>query len=58
MTANGHDALMLTTSPGAGPADWMRLGADAHRLRAALAAEGVGSTVHTADDGIVIVLAG
>ena len=36
------------------PAIWMRLGADAHRLRAALAAEGISSAAHPADGGIVI----
>ena len=57
VTMTGSDTLLLTTVPGGGPAAWMRLGADAHRLRAALAAEGLGSTVRTADDGIVIILA-
>jgi hypothetical protein len=35
----------------------MRLGADAHRLRAALLAEGITSTVDVRDDGVVIILA-
>ena len=36
-----NGALSLTVRPDAGPAEWIRLGADAHRLRAALAAEGI-----------------
>jgi coenzyme F420-0:L-glutamate ligase/coenzyme F420-1:gamma-L-glutamate ligase len=55
--ARTGDGLRLAPPPGAGPAQWMRLGADAHRVRAALAAEGVGSTVRASDDGIVIILA-
>jgi coenzyme F420-0:L-glutamate ligase/coenzyme F420-1:gamma-L-glutamate ligase len=50
-------ALRLTPPPGAGPAAWMRLGADAHRLRAALAAEGVASTVLPQGDGLLVALA-
>jgi coenzyme F420-0:L-glutamate ligase/coenzyme F420-1:gamma-L-glutamate ligase len=46
--------VRLTPPPDAGPADLMRLGADAHRLRAALAAEGLPSTVSFTGDGIDI----
>jgi coenzyme F420-0:L-glutamate ligase/coenzyme F420-1:gamma-L-glutamate ligase len=52
-----NGALSLTPGPDAGPAEWIRLGADAHRLRAALAAEGITSTVHTHDDGVLVSLA-
>ena len=52
-----NGALSLTPGPDAGPAEWIRLGADAHRLRAALAAEGITSTVHTRDDGVLVSLA-
>jgi coenzyme F420-0:L-glutamate ligase/coenzyme F420-1:gamma-L-glutamate ligase len=50
-------ALRLTTT-GSGPAAWAALGADAHRLRAALAAEGLTSTMTTGDDGVLIRVAG
>ena len=49
-------ALRLTPPPGAGPAAWIRLGADAHRLRAALAAEGVASAVLPQDDGLLVAI--
>jgi coenzyme F420-0:L-glutamate ligase/coenzyme F420-1:gamma-L-glutamate ligase len=49
-------ALRLTTT-GSGPAAWAALGADAHRLRAALAAEGVASTMTTDDAGVLVSLA-
>jgi coenzyme F420-0:L-glutamate ligase/coenzyme F420-1:gamma-L-glutamate ligase len=52
-----NGALLLTAGPDAGPAEWIRLGSDAHRLRVALAAEGIGSTVHTGDDGVLVSLA-
>jgi coenzyme F420-0:L-glutamate ligase / coenzyme F420-1:gamma-L-glutamate ligase len=52
-----NGALSLTPGPDAGPAEWIRLGADAHRLRAALAAEGISSSVHTHDDGVLVSLA-
>lgn len=50
-------ALSLTVAPNAGPAEWIRLGADAHRLRAALAAEGISSTAQTRDNGVLVSLA-
>jgi coenzyme F420-0:L-glutamate ligase/coenzyme F420-1:gamma-L-glutamate ligase len=50
-------AFLVTAEPGGGPGEWIRLGADAHRLRAALAAEGIGSAVHTRDDGVLVTLA-
>ena len=53
-TADG--SLRLTPAPGAGAAAWMRLGADGHRLRAALAAEGVPSTVVPEPDGLLVTL--
>jgi coenzyme F420-0:L-glutamate ligase/coenzyme F420-1:gamma-L-glutamate ligase len=49
-------ALRLTPPEVAGPAVWVRLGADAHRLRAALAAEGVASAVLPEAGGVVIAL--
>jgi coenzyme F420-0:L-glutamate ligase/coenzyme F420-1:gamma-L-glutamate ligase len=49
-------ALRLTPPAGAGPATWMRLGADAHRLRVALAAEGVASTVLPEAGGLLVAL--
>jgi coenzyme F420-0:L-glutamate ligase/coenzyme F420-1:gamma-L-glutamate ligase len=54
--AGASAALLVTAPPGAGPAVWMRLGADAHRLRAALAAEGVRSTVLPQGDGLLVAL--
>jgi coenzyme F420-0:L-glutamate ligase/coenzyme F420-1:gamma-L-glutamate ligase len=50
--------VRLTPPPEAGPADLIRLGADAHRLRAALAAEGLPSTVSVTGEGIDIRLVG
>jgi coenzyme F420-0:L-glutamate ligase/coenzyme F420-1:gamma-L-glutamate ligase len=46
--------IRLTTA-GTGPAAWVRLGADAHRLRAALAAEGLASNVTVDDVGVLII---
>ena len=40
------------------PAGFMRLGADAHRFRAALAAEGLGSAVYFDEDGVHITISG
>ncbi len=51
-------ALRCTPPAGAGPAEWMRLGADVHRLRAALAAEGVASTVLPEAGGLLVALTG
>jgi coenzyme F420-0:L-glutamate ligase/coenzyme F420-1:gamma-L-glutamate ligase len=49
---DGGTALRVGTT-GTTPAALVRLGADAHRLRAALAAEGVSSSHSMADDGTV-----
>jgi coenzyme F420-0:L-glutamate ligase/coenzyme F420-1:gamma-L-glutamate ligase len=49
------DGALRLTAPDGGPAAWARLGADAHRLRAALAAEGLGSNLTVDDAGILIV---
>ncbi|HEU4348718.1 MAG TPA: coenzyme F420-0:L-glutamate ligase [Actinoplanes sp.] len=54
--SRGGAALRLAPPPGAGPAGWMRVGADAHRVRAALAAEGIASAARTGDTGVIIVL--
>jgi coenzyme F420-0:L-glutamate ligase/coenzyme F420-1:gamma-L-glutamate ligase len=54
--AGASAALRLTPPAEAGPAPWVRLGADAHRLRAALAAEGVSSSMQTEPDGGVLVV--
>jgi coenzyme F420-0:L-glutamate ligase/coenzyme F420-1:gamma-L-glutamate ligase len=50
---DGGTALHLSP-PGPGAAALIRLGADAHRLRAALAAEGVGSAALIGDDGVMV----
>ncbi|GIE90560.1 coenzyme F420-0:L-glutamate ligase [Actinoplanes regularis] len=42
------------TAAGPAPADLLRLGADAHRLRAALAADGLTSGIEFDDDGVTI----
>jgi coenzyme F420-0:L-glutamate ligase / coenzyme F420-1:gamma-L-glutamate ligase len=48
----------IRLTPGARtPAGWVELGADTHRVRAALAAEGLASSVRTDDDGVLITLA-
>jgi len=52
LRGNGATAALHIASPGNSPAAFMRLGADAHRLRVALAAEGVLSVVLPHDDGI------
>ena len=39
-----------------GPVGWIRLGEDAHRVRAALAAEGVASASVADDDGVTVTL--
>jgi coenzyme F420-0:L-glutamate ligase/coenzyme F420-1:gamma-L-glutamate ligase len=53
---NGATAALRLTPPAATPAALMRLGADAHRLRAALAAEGVASVLLTQGDGVLLAL--
>jgi coenzyme F420-0:L-glutamate ligase / coenzyme F420-1:gamma-L-glutamate ligase len=50
------DSTVRLGAEAATPAGLMRLGADGHRLRAALAAEGVASALSTADDGLLLVL--
>jgi coenzyme F420-0:L-glutamate ligase/coenzyme F420-1:gamma-L-glutamate ligase len=56
--AVSRGGLEPAVSPGGPePAVWMRLGADAHRLRVALVAEGITSSVDVRDDGVVIILA-
>jgi coenzyme F420-0:L-glutamate ligase/coenzyme F420-1:gamma-L-glutamate ligase len=53
---NGATAAIRLAPPAPTPAALMRLGADAHRLRAALAAEGVASVLLTDGDGILLAL--
>jgi coenzyme F420-0:L-glutamate ligase / coenzyme F420-1:gamma-L-glutamate ligase len=53
---NGATAGIRLAPPDTSPAAWVRLGADAHRLRAALAAEGVASTLLPQDDGVLLAL--
>jgi coenzyme F420-0:L-glutamate ligase/coenzyme F420-1:gamma-L-glutamate ligase len=50
--------IRVAPRPGAGPAALIRLGSDAHRLRAALAAEGVPSAARFSDDAVVLRLGG
>jgi coenzyme F420-0:L-glutamate ligase/coenzyme F420-1:gamma-L-glutamate ligase len=54
-TAGG---IRCTAADPADPASLVRLGADVHRLRAALAAEGLGSTMEIAETGTVHLLLG
>jgi coenzyme F420-0:L-glutamate ligase / coenzyme F420-1:gamma-L-glutamate ligase len=57
LPANGATAALRLTLPGAAAAGALiRLGADAQRLRAALAAEGVASVLLTDDDGVLLAL--
>jgi coenzyme F420-0:L-glutamate ligase/coenzyme F420-1:gamma-L-glutamate ligase len=53
---NGATAAIRLTPPAATPAALIRLGADAHRLRAALAAEGVASVLLPDGDGLLLAL--
>jgi coenzyme F420-0:L-glutamate ligase / coenzyme F420-1:gamma-L-glutamate ligase len=53
---NGTTAGLRLTPPETSPAAWLRLGADAHRLRAALAAEGVASVLLPQNDGALLAL--
>jgi coenzyme F420-0:L-glutamate ligase / coenzyme F420-1:gamma-L-glutamate ligase len=53
---NGATAGLRLTPPETSPAAWLRLGADAHRLRAALAAEGVASALLPQNDGALLAL--
>ena len=54
---NATAALHLSTRD-ASPQGFMRLGADAHRLRAALSAEGVASALMPHEDGVRLALSG
>jgi coenzyme F420-0:L-glutamate ligase/coenzyme F420-1:gamma-L-glutamate ligase len=51
----GGTVAIRVTGAGTTPGALIRLGADAHRLRAALAAEGVAATHLTTDDGTVLI---
>ncbi|GLZ01100.1 coenzyme F420-0:L-glutamate ligase [Actinoplanes sp. NBRC 103695] len=51
------DEGLLLTHADRSPAGWVALGVDTHRVRAALAAEGLASSVRTDDDGVLITLA-
>jgi coenzyme F420-0:L-glutamate ligase/coenzyme F420-1:gamma-L-glutamate ligase len=53
---NGATAALRLTPAGATPAAFMRLGADAHRLRAALAAEGLASEALPQQDGLLVTI--
>jgi len=53
---NGATAAIRVNPPAATPAALIRLGADAHRLRAALAAEGVASVLLTDGDAVLLAL--
>ncbi len=55
---NGASVALHLSPHHRDPAAFLRLGADAHRLRAALAAEGVASVVLLHDDGIRLYLSG
>jgi coenzyme F420-0:L-glutamate ligase/coenzyme F420-1:gamma-L-glutamate ligase len=54
--SRADDGLFLSAPATAGPGDWVRLGAGAHRVRAALAAENVTSEVQIRADGVLVVL--
>jgi coenzyme F420-0:L-glutamate ligase/coenzyme F420-1:gamma-L-glutamate ligase len=58
MPGNGATAALHIAAAGDSPAAFMRLGADVHRLRVALAAEGVLSVVIPHEDGIRLDLSG
>ncbi|GGK85905.1 coenzyme F420-0:L-glutamate ligase [Mangrovihabitans endophyticus] len=53
---NGATAGLLVTPPGTSAADLVRLGADAQRLRASLAAEGIASASLPHEDGLLLAL--
>ncbi|MEV6847099.1 coenzyme F420-0:L-glutamate ligase [Actinoplanes sp. NPDC051411] len=55
---NGATAALHVACPGNSPAAFMRLGADVHRLRVALAAEGIPSVPLPHDDGVRLDLSG
>jgi coenzyme F420-0:L-glutamate ligase/coenzyme F420-1:gamma-L-glutamate ligase len=52
----GDSAVRISPPADATPAALMRLGADAHRVRAALAAEGIASTLILEDAGLLLAL--
>jgi coenzyme F420-0:L-glutamate ligase/coenzyme F420-1:gamma-L-glutamate ligase len=54
----GATATVRCTPPGTDAAALIRLGADVHRLRAALAAEGLISTVVPDGDGVLVAVSG
>jgi coenzyme F420-0:L-glutamate ligase/coenzyme F420-1:gamma-L-glutamate ligase len=58
LRGNGATAALHVTCPGNSPGAFMRLGADVHRLRVALAAEGILSVPLPHDDGIRLELSG
>ncbi|XVU26505.1 coenzyme F420-0:L-glutamate ligase [Actinoplanes sp. CA-054009] len=58
VTGSGATAALHLRTRDASPAGFMRLGADAHRLRAALAAEGVVTLSLPHEDGIRLDLSG
>ncbi|GAA0488799.1 hypothetical protein Ade02nite_72830 [Paractinoplanes deccanensis] len=58
IAGSGATAALHLSTRDASPAGWMRLGADAHRLRAALAAEGVITLSLPHEDGIRLDLSG
>lgn len=58
LPGNGATAALHVACPGNSPAAFMRLGADVHRLRVALAAEGIPSVPLPHDDGIRLDLSG
>jgi coenzyme F420-0:L-glutamate ligase/coenzyme F420-1:gamma-L-glutamate ligase len=55
---NGATAALRLIPSGDTPAALMRLGADAHRLRSALAAEGLSSEALPQPDGLLIAISG
>ena len=55
---NGATAALRLTPAGDTPAALMRLGADAHRLRSALAAEGLSSEALPQPDGLLVAISG
>jgi coenzyme F420-0:L-glutamate ligase/coenzyme F420-1:gamma-L-glutamate ligase len=55
VVAGGPGTLRLTAA-GPAPADLLRLGADTHRVRAALAAEGMPTTADLDDEGVTLTI--
>jgi coenzyme F420-0:L-glutamate ligase len=58
LAGNGATAALHIAGPAGSPAAFMRLGADVHRLRIALAAEGIPSVPLPHEDGIRLDLSG